>query len=78
MTNKITYITGRDYGAPQVLEISYSAPLQPADNFDFDLIPASFVDAVRGISGQVNIFPHDATPAKIGRAVLAEYDAGRY
>lgn len=74
----IQYETGRDYGAPQVLEITFA----PIDPYDFDagteLFPVEFVDAVRGISGAVKVFGSDANENRIGRAVLAEYDAGRY
>ncbi len=74
----IRYETGRDYGAPQILEITFT----PIDWSDFDarteFFPATFVDAARGISGTVSVFGNDATETLIGRAVLAEYDAGRY
>lgn len=74
----IAYQTGRDYGAPQVLEITF--PAVTMDSFDaaFVNVTAHFVDAVRGISGTVNVFGNDANENSIGRAVLAEYDAGRY
>jgi hypothetical protein len=80
MNNKVFFNTGRDYGAPQVLEITYIAPTH-IDDFDvsaLDLMTAHFTDAARGISGQVSIFVKDATAVKIGSAVLAEYDAGNY
>jgi hypothetical protein len=70
----ISYETGRDYGAPQVLEITF--PAVATD--DFQLVAVKFVDAARRISGIVEVFDIDVTLAKIGRAVLAEYDAGRY
>lgn len=66
--------TGRDYGAPQVLEIK--AP--EVKTSDCQLVEVYFNDAVRGISGLVEILDINASPAQIGRAVLAEYDAGRY
>jgi len=80
MNNKVFFNTGRDYGAPQVLEITYIAPthINEFDNAALDLMTAHFTDAARRISGQVSIFVKDATTAKIGSAVLAEYDAGRY
>ena len=79
MNNKVFFNTGRDYGAPQVLEITYIAPKnQSNDPFEIELMTAHFIDSVRGISGQVNIFTNESTYTKIGRAVLAEYDAGRY
>jgi hypothetical protein len=70
----IAYETGRDYGAPQILEITF--PIVATE--DFQLVAVKFVDAARRISGIVEVFDIDVTPAKIGRAVLAEYDAGRY
>ena len=74
----IKYETGRDYGAPQVLEITF--PVVVMDSFDaaFVDVTAHFVDTARGISGTVNVFGNDANENSIGRAVLAEYDAGRY
>ena len=80
MNNKVFFNTGRDYGAPQVLEITYIAPthINEFDNAALDLMTAHFTDAARGISGQVSIFVKDATAVKIGSAVLAEYDAGNY
>ena len=71
--NKINYETGRDYGAAQVLEITFNSA---AD--DFADVSAHFVDAVRGISGTVTIFGYQANPQNVGAAVLREYDAGRY
>jgi len=74
----ISYETGRDYGAPQVLEITF--PVITCDLFDaaFVEVQAHFFDAVRGISGAVKVFGSDANANSIGRAVLTEYDAGRY
>ena len=74
----ISYETGRDYGAPQVLEITF--PEITCESFDAAFISADafFIDAVRNISGRVKIFGNDANENSIGRAVLAEYDAGRY
>ena len=74
----ILYETGRDYGAPQVLEITF--PAITCDAFDAAFISAEafFIDAVRSISGRVKVFGADANVNSIGRAVLAEYDAGRY
>lgn len=80
MNTKVFFATGRDYGAPQILEITYIAP-RTINDFEvsaLDLMTAHFTDAARGISGQVNIFVKDATAVKIGSAVLAEYDAGNY
>lgn len=71
---KTLFKTGRDYGAPQVLEIESPDELTS----DLQLIEVYFNDAVRGISGVVEILDVQATPARIGREVLAEYDAGNY
>ena len=72
------YITDRDYGAQQVLVIS--APDAPTDDLaDIELVPVSFSDSARGIAGTVEVFTFDlVSEQKLGRAVLAEYDAGRY
>ena len=67
------YKTGRDYGALQVLAITF----EPTDDMMAD-VPATFVDAARGIAGRVVVFGMDSTPNRIGAAVLREYDAGRY
>jgi hypothetical protein len=74
--NTVNYPTGRDYGAPQVLEITYAS--SGANTDGFELTDATFKDAVRAIAGTVKIFRQDADQNRIGRAVLAEYDAGRY
>ena len=74
-----TYETGRDYGAPQVLEITYPVVDALADmESGMEFHPVQFSDAVRAISGEVQISGYDCNPSRIGRAVLAEYDAGRY
>ena len=74
----IRYETGRDYGAPQVLEIT--APDAPTDDLaDIELVSVTFVDRARHILGTVEVFTFDlVSEQKLGRAVLAEYDAGRY
>lgn len=70
----IKYQTGRDYGAPQVLEITI--PALPADELaDVDV---SFIDDARGIVGVVTLMALQANHREIGAAVLREYDAGRY
>lgn len=74
----VKYETGRDYGAPQVLEITFPAVTTDPIDAVFVSVTAIFTDAVRGISGTVTVFGNDANEASIGRAVLAEYDAGRY
>jgi len=74
----IKYETGRDYGAPQVLEITFpDVTIDPIDAV-FVNVTAHFVDTVRRISGTVTVFGNDANEASVGRAVLAQYDAGRY
>jgi hypothetical protein len=74
----IRYETGRDYGAPQVLEITYPEIVCNAVDAAFIDVEAHFIDAARRISGRVKVFGNDANENSIGRAVLAEYDAGRY
>lgn len=71
---KLSFNTGRDYGAPQILEIE-SPEVTTAD---LQLVEVYFNDAVRGISGLVELLDIETTPNRIGRAVLAEYDEGRY
>lgn len=74
----IKYATGRDYGTPQVLEIT--APDAPIDDLaDIEFVSVTFLDRARSIAGTVDVFTFDlASEQKLGRAVLAEYDAGRY
>lgn len=74
----IKYETGRDYGAPQILEITFPAIKNDAIDAVFISVTALFTDTARGISGAVKVFGNDANEWSIGRAVLAEYDAGRY
>ena len=72
----MTYDTGRDYGRPQVLDIEVPG-LAGAD--DWDVVPVFFRDDVRGIAGTVLLFRIQiAGDERVGEAVLAEYDAGRY
>ncbi len=71
--NTFTYETGRDYGAPQILEIT-----APAEFEQYELVSVDFDDPVRGISGTVQILGFDVTPFRIGQAVLAAYDVGQY
>jgi hypothetical protein len=64
----IKYETGRDYGAPQVLEITFpDVTIDPIDAV-FVNVTAHFVDTVRRISGTVTVFGNDANEASIGRA----------
>lgn len=70
------YPTGRDYGTPQVLEIT--APTIPADADLCDTFRVTFVDQARHISGTVHLMAFECDPRSVGPAVLREYDAGRY
>lgn len=69
----IQFFTGRDYGAPQVLEIT--VPALPAD--ELANVDVSFIDDARGIVGVVTLMAFELQ-GNIGAAVLREYDAGRY
>ena len=69
----IHYSTGRTYDKPQCLAID--APAAPAD--PIANVRVTFVDASRGISGSVTLMACELG-CDIGRAVLREYDAGRY
>lgn len=72
---KFTHPTNRVYdGKAQVLEIEVS---QGPD--EWTLI-ANFNDPVRGIDGTVELIGYDLNSSilSLGRAVLQEYDAGRY
>ena len=70
----IKYQTGRQYNGAQTLIIN--VPAMPADDLADVTVP--FVDASRGIAGAVTLMAFEANPREIGRAVLREYDAGRY
>jgi len=69
----IKYSTGRNYGATQVLDITFL----PSDD-DWADVSVSFTDTARGISGVVQLMGLETTPRDVGAAVLREYDAGRY
>ena len=70
----IKHDTGRIYNGPQTLVINI--PALPADELaDVDV---SFVDASRHIAGTVTLMALEANAREAGRAVLREYDAGRY
>lgn len=73
MNRTVAFPTGRNYGAAQVLSITF----EPTDDWAAD-VAATFTDAARNIRGAVTVMGFDATPANIGPAVLREYDAGRY
>lgn len=70
----LEYRTGRTYDAPQVLRITVES--ETTDEFGITDITATFVDDSRHISGRVQsiVFGKD----RIGAAVLAAYDAGKY
>lgn len=70
------YATGRNYGAEQVLVITYN-PI-PHDADMLNLYQVQFTDDSRGISGTVDIFGMDLDDMHIGKAVLEQYDAGAY
>lgn len=70
------YETGRNYGAPQVLDIT--VPTIPADVDLCDTFRVTFVDQARHINGTVHIMAFECGPYSAGPAVLREYDAGRY
>jgi hypothetical protein len=73
---KTYYTTGRDYGTPQVLEITVPAAPTGAE---FDLFDVDFIDRARNISGRVQLFGMQLNSAGlVGRAVLESYDAGLY
>jgi hypothetical protein len=72
----IEYVTGRDYGRPQVLKITN--PANAASHPDSPFVSVYFDDAVRGIAGAVTILATDCNARDIGPAVLRQYDTGRY
>ena len=67
------FVTGRNYGTPQVLLIEVLSPLS-GDSIAMVLV--RFVDKSRGISGTVKLMEFELD--QIGPAVLREYDSGRY
>ena len=69
------FTTGRNYGIPQVLDITVEAQGAP-DEFGLVNITASFTDASRNISGRVSTLI--LSPDDMGPAVLSAYDAGKY
>ena len=70
----IQFKTGRTYDTEQVLEITIEQDQQ--DEHGLHNVTATFTDASRRIAGRVQtvVFPTES----IGKAVLKEYDAGRY
>jgi hypothetical protein len=72
---KFSYPTNRIYdGKPQVLDIVI---IEGPDEWT---LVGRFVDSVRNLSGIVELIGYDmnSSKASLGRAVLQEYDAGRY
>jgi hypothetical protein len=77
MRRHIVYNTGRVYNNQQFLDIVFEE--QDAVELNLDDVEVFFHDASRHISGVVVLWGLDMdTNANIGRAVLREYDAGRY
>lgn len=77
MKKHIVYNTGRVYNNQQFLDIVFEE--QDAVELNLDDVEVFFHDASRRISGVVVLWGLDMdTNANIGRAVLREYDAGRY
>lgn len=75
--DSFTFPTGRTYGRPQILAITIEG--SETDEYGLTEYTASFTDDARHIRGRVSVLALDTDPRdKIGRAVLAEYDAGRY
>jgi len=75
--DSFTFPTGRTYGRPQTLAITIEG--SETDEYGLTEYTASFTDDARHIRGRVSVLALDTDPRKkIGRAVLAEYDAGRY
>lgn len=77
MRRHIVYSTGRVYNNQQFLDIVFED--QDVVELNLDDVEVFFHDASRHISGVVLLYGFDMdTNANIGRAVLREYDAGRY
>jgi len=79
MTKTLTFNTGRVYGGnQQFLDIAY-----PADHSYSELnledVEVCFHDQARHIAGKVKLLGLEMdSNMGIGKAVLREYDAGRY
>jgi hypothetical protein len=76
---KFEYNTGRTYNGPQNLRVNV-INVTDTDIDGFVDVDAVFVDRSRDICGRVNLImvPSTLPERDIGRAVLIEYDAGRY
>lgn len=79
MAKTLTFNTGRVYGGnQQFLDIAYPADHSYSE-LNFDDVEVCFHDAARHISGKVKLMGLEMDGnAGIGKAVLREYDAGRY
>lgn len=73
MHTSFEFSTGRHYGKAQVLVIMPETAGEDSTTY-------LFTDLARGITAIVDVwhFGRVMTNAEIGRAVLAEYDSGRY
>lgn len=70
------FSTGRDYGIPQVIEVT--AVEHNPDDEQYDAL-YSFTDASRGISGTVLLLGFEQSSKRdIQEGIMREYDAGRY
>ena len=77
MRKHIVYNTGRIYNNRQFLDIFFEE--QNTTELNFDDVPVHFHDDSRSISGIVNLCGLEmVSNNEIGKAVLREYDAGRY
>ena len=79
MTKTIVFNTGRVYGGnQQFLNIAYYAEHSYSE-LNFDDVEVCFYDAARHIAGMVKLMGLEMdSNMSIGKAVLREYDAGRY
>jgi hypothetical protein len=64
---KVSHKTGRVYDFAQVLEITYDSATNTA----------TFVDASRGIKGEIS-FSLPVSESSLGSRTLQKYDAGEY
>lgn len=74
---KFEFVTGRDYGQLQVIQVTIRKPIV-RDEFGFTTFEAEFWDNVRNIHGKCDCIAFGDTEREYAKAVLAEYDAGRY
>lgn len=79
MAHTFSFNTGRNYGTPQVLEIT--VPDIEYDNEGAALVSVQFDDKARNIKGFVTFWFYDDLPETdmgIGHYVLNRYDACDY